>query len=114
LSTHLDEALLSELRDVMEDDFQDLLTVFLRESAEQYRDLSRAFAGGTYDDIRALAHSLKGSCSNLGAGACAMLAGTLETVAIAQRWVEVPELLIALEQELEATHREMNGWHRGT
>lgn len=109
MSSHLDETLLTELREIMEEGFDELLAVFLRESADQYRQLCSAWESGERGSLRRLAHALKGCCSNLGARNCADLAAALEKAAIGEQWQDVPVLMRDLDRELSATHQEIGG-----
>ena len=110
MSRHLDQVLLEELRDLMEEGFSELLQVFLKESAEQYEALQRAWDRGEHEQVRRLAHSLKGCCSNLGARECAGLASGLEQAAVHADWGVIPGLLQQLDAELAATRTELGGW----
>ena len=63
----IDTAIVEELRELMEDDFEVLLTTFISDSETKFTGLAAAVASGVGEDIRRAAHSLKGSSSNLGA-----------------------------------------------
>lgn len=104
MGSHLDDVLLAELREVMEDGFDELLSVFLRESAENNRQMLEQWASGDRSGLRRLAHALKGSCSNMGAMHCAELASALENAAHHGNWDNVPELLGQFDMELAQTH----------
>jgi HPt (histidine-containing phosphotransfer) domain-containing protein len=90
---HLDDSVLSTLRDVMEDEYPTLLEVFLKDSDERIHALhqwvSPHDAGADppqldHLDLKALgmtAHSFKGSSSNMGAVQLADLCRQLEELA---------------------------------
>ena len=63
----LDKDALDELKLVMEDDFQMLVTTFLSDGKDRLIEIERTVASGVADDVRRSAHSLKGSSSNIGA-----------------------------------------------
>lgn len=93
---HLDDSVLSTLRDVMEDEYPTLLEVFLKDSDERIHALHQWVSprdavadppsSGQSDplDLKALgmtAHSFKGSSSNMGAVQLADLCRQLEELA---------------------------------
>jgi histidine phosphotransfer protein HptB len=110
VTSPVDECVLRELRDIMQDDFSELVTVFLQDSAEQYRALVRAWGGGQRDGVYHIAHSMKGCCSNVGATECASLAAELESAVRQGAWTSILPLLTTLEQSLERTHCELRDW----
>lgn len=63
---YLDEALLEELRGILDTEFPTLVQTFIQDSAVRVADLRDAFARGHQDDVRKAAHSLKGASANLG------------------------------------------------
>lgn len=66
----VDPVVLETLREVMEDNFTLLLETFLTDSAARISALQAQCndrSSGSADGVRQLAHSLKGSCANLGA-----------------------------------------------
>lgn len=78
MEKHLDHDVLSALRDVMEEQYAELLETFLEDSEERLRVLRKA------EDVSQLinaAHSFKGSSSNMGAVRLARLCGKLEQLA---------------------------------
>jgi len=109
VSDHIDEEILQGLRDIMEDGFTELLEVFLRESSTQHLQLQKMWLVGEHQSIGRLAHSLKGSCANIGASTCAGIAAEVERHAQHQMWGELPSLLSALERELHLAHGELAG-----
>lgn len=63
----LDEETLVELRELMLDDFGQLLDVFFRDSLDRMANIDRALAANDTERVRQTAHSLKGSSANIGA-----------------------------------------------
>lgn len=69
----VDPVVIETLREVMEDNFTLLLNTFLTDSAARISALQAqcndrsAHSADRADSVRQLAHSLKGSCANLGA-----------------------------------------------
>ena len=61
---HMDPKVVSALRDVMEGGFEDLLDTFLSDSEERLDQLRSTHEA---HDLSLVAHSFKGSSSNMGA-----------------------------------------------
>ncbi len=67
LASHFDEEALEMLKEVMEEEFPELIAVFIRDSEERLPRLKDAIAAGNAGEIRELAHSFKGASSNISA-----------------------------------------------
>lgn len=63
----LDEGTIAELRDVMEDEFVDLIDSFLSDLPVQVDALQIAVTGQSADEVYRIAHRLKSSCGTIGA-----------------------------------------------
>ena len=63
---HIDEDMLTELRDVMEEDFPLLIETFLRDSVQRLATIQDAFQNAQTQEFSRACHTLKGSCINLG------------------------------------------------
>jgi HPt (histidine-containing phosphotransfer) domain-containing protein len=90
----LDEAMLVELKDIMEDDFGLLLETFLADATVRMGVIDVAAAEQQSDVLREAAHSFKGSCANIGAMRLSNLASNLEQKAKNNELQSV-ELLVA-------------------
>lgn len=66
-SARLDMDLVSELRDIMAEGFTGLLDSYEQDTARKLDLMRMALERGERDSLRQLAHSLKGSSSNVGA-----------------------------------------------
>lgn len=87
----LDMELVGELKEIMAEGFVTLVESYQRDSAERLAAMQGALEAEDRAQLRQLAHSLKGSSSNLGA-------------------VKVAELCIALESHMaEAPAAELQG-----
>lgn len=64
---HLNMAALAELKEVMEEDFDLLIETYLHDSLKRVIDIADAFQKADSSRLSKAAHSLKGSCSNVGA-----------------------------------------------
>lgn len=67
MEEHLDLKALTELKEVMEEDFEVLLSTYLSDSAVRIRALRVALESNSPEEYAKTAHSLKGSCINIGA-----------------------------------------------
>lgn len=96
---HLDTEAISELRDIMEDDFEMLIQTFLKDSAVRVDALSDTISSGDAENIRKTAHSFKGSSSNIGALQLAELCRVVEQKAHGGDLNNMDELLTAIKAE---------------
>jgi HPt (histidine-containing phosphotransfer) domain-containing protein len=74
----LDDEIIAELREVMEDEFTDLIRSFLNELPVQMENLQTAIVEGAAPDLYRIAHKFKSSCGSLGAVQLAELIRRLE------------------------------------
>jgi HPt (histidine-containing phosphotransfer) domain-containing protein len=93
---HLDPDVLSALREVMEDAYPQLLDTFLADSEERLQSLRKAQQAAQLVEV---AHSFKGSSSNLGAVTLAELCGELEKHAETLSSLEILERVAAIDAE---------------
>ena len=114
MSDHLDTRLLEELRELMQDRFGELLEVFLTESSAQYQQLCQEWRAGAHDEVRLRAHSLKGSCANVGATGGAMISADLERLLRHASWEGVPALIEQLGGELELMREALERYRAGS
>lgn len=74
----IDAAVIAELRDIMQEDFVDLLQDFIDDVPIQIDLLHSAIAAGNADHLYRVAHKFKSSCGSLGAPRLAELSRQLE------------------------------------
>ncbi len=91
---------IEELRDIMEEDFTSLLESFLAESARQYQAAAQAWQTADFDALRRSAHSLKGSCGNVGAAQLQEVCEELEGLARYRQPERIPDLLSEVSVQL--------------
>ena len=90
----LEEEIIVELREVMEDEFADLLQNFLNDLPLQIDSLQAVVAQGDADQLYQIAHKLKSSCGSIGALRLAELvrrleqAGRSKMLADAEGWLQ--------------------------
>ena len=99
---HMDPAVVNALRDVMEGGFADLLDTFLSDSQERLDQLKSAHLAS---DLTLVAHSFKGSSSNMGAIRLAQLCGILEDRAKKSPLVGIDELVSKVTAEYKMVRR---------
>ncbi|MEM7001164.1 MAG: Hpt domain-containing protein [Pseudomonadota bacterium] len=104
MSELLDETMLNELREIMEDDFGALVETFLSESARQYAEVQSAWANQDMDLLRRAAHTLKGSCGNIGAMQLHESMSHIEHQARDGETTDLNSLIANVEGQLDAVH----------
>ena len=93
---HMDPKVVDALRDVMEGGFADLLDTFLSDSEERIGQLHNTREAG---DLTLVAHSFKGSSSNMGAIRLADLCHELELKAQGQNLSGAEALVAEIDRE---------------
>jgi signal transduction histidine kinase/CheY-like chemotaxis protein/HPt (histidine-containing phosphotransfer) domain-containing protein len=78
-----------------------VVDAFLEDTLRRLEDIESALAGKKAEKISLIAHTLKGSSSNLGARAFVQICADLEHAAAANDWGSCNKLLAALRQELD-------------
>ena len=96
---HLDTDALETLKEIMEDDFSLLIETFVSDSQNRLKELQSLLAAGEPDAVRRCAHSMKGSCGNVGALALADLLMQLETLGQSGSLDGASDILSAAEAE---------------
>ena len=74
----LDETMIVELRELMEEDFEDLLDTYLRDMPIQLAKLEAAVAADDAEKLWRAAHPLKSSSGSIGAALLSALAERME------------------------------------
>ncbi len=100
MAEHVDGDILDSLREIMEDDFGLLIQTFINDSKERLQQLRQASEVTCADSIRRVAHSLKGSASNVGAQALADLCFQVEQAGIEGNINGLDSQIDAIEAEL--------------
>ncbi|KJZ50104.1 MULTISPECIES: Hpt domain-containing protein [Pseudomonas] len=94
--THVDRDVLSALQEVMEEGYPDLLDIFLADSEERLKVLRTADSTALLVEV---AHSFKGSSSNMGAVRLTELCHQLEQQARSLPSAAVQELVGEIDRE---------------
>jgi two-component system, sensor histidine kinase and response regulator len=113
----LDRNTLDDLRALQEEGEPDLLAelieLFLRDTSPRLAAIDQALAEGDPGKVAQVAHSLKGSCGNLGAKQMSELCARLEAIAQPGDLAQARELFLHLQREYarvqEALSQELSG-----
>ena len=105
----VDTETLNMLKEVMEDDFNALISTYLDDAGTRIPQLQTLLEEANAEELRHCAHSLKGSSSNLGAMPLSELCFEVETRAKEQQLGEVEPFLRQIEQEYEQVKTILSG-----
>ncbi|AYN94946.1 MULTISPECIES: Hpt domain-containing protein [unclassified Pseudomonas] len=97
---HLDTDTLLALQEIMEDEYGNLLDTYISDSEERIRALKEAYAEQELVQLRHVAHSFKGSSSNMGAVVLTNLCRDLEEAARRNAPLAV------IDEKIESVQRE--------
>lgn len=95
----IDLTTLNELKEIMADDFSELITIFISDSQIQLDDLTTAITASNAQDIRRIAHTLKGSSANLGIEHLSAMCKELEHNAAQSKLNDADDLLKLITNE---------------
>ncbi len=101
-SPRLDVETLSDLKDIMEEDFPVLLETYLADAVVRLDSIDAAACEKNSDNLRESAHSFKGSSSNIGASRLALLSSNVELLAKDAQLEQAIPLIAQLHDEYEA------------
>ncbi len=110
----LDMQVLDELRTVLGDDFGELIDDFLCDTKSRIEEMEAAVAKEDAKTIRWVAHSLKGSSSNIGATALSDESHCLEKMARSGNLIGIDGALHSLTKEFERVKELLNKVTRKT
>ena len=99
----LDQAQIAELREVLEHEFNDMLSTYLINAQSKRVAVVLAAAAQDGIQLREATHSMKGSARNIGAHAVAESARTIELLADQADWPGVTIALAILDDCLQRT-----------
>ncbi|WDM60855.1 Hpt domain-containing protein [Pseudomonas sp. NEEL19] len=99
---HIDHRVLNDLREVMEDGYLKLVETFLEDSERRVGQLQAAKSA---PELRAAAHSFKGSSSNMGAMVLASLCQQLEERAQRPPLYGIEDLISRIDLEYKEVER---------
>jgi HPt (histidine-containing phosphotransfer) domain-containing protein len=103
----LDMALIEELREVLESEFNQIVDAFITQAEEQKPVLQSSYERGDLLELSKTVHLIKGSAANLGAQALATAAAQLELAAREQNQSDTDRLLQGLWPVMEETIQQL-------
>ena len=110
ISKHINEEIIEELREIMEEDFVELVSTYVSDSRERIKHLDVAFNTVSHENLRNTAHTLKGSSANLGAMALSSFCAELEDLAKEERTAEAENIIERIEQEFSSVSSILNSF----
>ena len=109
-SEHIDATLLSDLKEVMETEFNRLVTTYFDDVNLRLEALQQALVKHDLDELRKVAHSFKGSSSNMGAPRLADLLQRMEDMAKQGSLNNENVLLQQIRDEYQFVNTELKKW----
>ena len=112
MNTKIDEIINNEqfddMRDLLEEDFVDLIQVYFTDSQQRITDLRSAQQKDDNANGYEIAHALKGASANLGATQLMHLSGQLQEACRERLIVDNAELIEAVAAALQRVEQEIN------
>lgn len=110
MDEHLDHEALAELREVMEEDFETLLRTYLNDSRMRISALADAAEAGNPELFARTAHSLKGSCINIGAMRLGQLCAEAERTGRGGALDGAQKDVQAIQSEFQVVFEQLNSY----
>ena len=104
----LDTRTISELKGLMGDEFNQIVMTFITGVPESFEKLRASIKNQEYIKTRSEAHSLKGSCGNIGARLLSSLCKELEELSNSESLSGATELLARMEWEYASVKKSLN------
>ena len=99
--TRLDSSALLELKEMLEDEFEDLISTYIRDADFKMSQLAEKIEEVDFPEIRHLAHSLKGASINIGIVRFGKLCHQLESAAQSQNASNFEEYFALMKSEYD-------------
>jgi len=96
---HLDIGALQDLKEIMEGEFETLVNTFISDSRNKVQELGEILQSQDTDALRKVAHSLKGSSSNVCAFRLSEFARQLEMMGKEEKLNGAEQILAELTEE---------------
>ncbi|GLS27697.1 Hpt domain-containing protein [Marinibactrum halimedae] len=106
--TSLDESVIDTLREIMGQEFNDLIQAYRIDCQTRISALKQELSEDNCDGVRRAAHSLKGSSGNVGASHMQELCLALETSAKNEDLSSAPEMIANIESEYQNIESDLN------
>ncbi|MBB3101835.1 Hpt domain-containing protein [Azomonas macrocytogenes] len=106
---HLDDSTLNNLKLIMGDRLAALVDTYVADSENRLKLLEEAYTDQQLGELRRLAHSLKGSSSNMGASSLANLCHTLEQLARDAEVSDIAQIVERIQREFMVVRELLKG-----
>jgi len=106
----VNEAMIQQLREIMEEEFEDLINTYIECSISHVKNVAEAIDQDDAQALRSCAHSFKGSSSNIGLDKLVFLCKRLELMG---RSGEVPDDANEAYQLLVSEHQNVTNKLKG-
>jgi HPt (histidine-containing phosphotransfer) domain-containing protein len=107
-NTRLDSSALLELKEMLEDEFDDLISTYIRDADLKMTQLAQKIEAADFPEIRHLAHSLKGASINIGIIKFGELCHQLENAAHSQNPSNFDECYALMKSEYDWVSSELS------
>ncbi len=97
----IDENVILELKDILEDEYEELVSTYIRDTKAKIAKLAQAVADADAANVRELAHSIKGASINLGVMQLGEMCNDLEAEAMKSQLSEFEGKLPPILEEAE-------------
>jgi len=97
----IDTAELNNLKEVMEDEFEMLITMYLDDTNSMIQKMAEAIESADIEAIKSISHTLKGSSSNMFVLGISQISKIIEDNAKVNDLDSVAELIPQLQQEYQ-------------
>lgn len=96
---------INELKEIMGDDFSELITIFVSDGKTQIENLKISINSSNLEETRRFAHTLKGSSANLGINALSESCRALESSTAEGSLEDAGELLEQIINQYEVAKK---------
>ncbi|MBU2863163.1 Hpt domain-containing protein [Reinekea forsetii] len=101
-----DEKVLNDLKDLLEEDFSQLINAYVRDLKLKVPKMIESFETGDIAEVQSLSHSLKGASKNIGVRKFAESCSAIEQLAKQSEVDELKNLIpLAQQQALELSDK---------
>lgn len=107
MSQHINQAQFDELKDLLEDDFVDLIQNYMNDSEKRIEEMQEAFNNNDNRLGFESAHSLKGASSNLGATNLTEMCYQLQEICRGGQIHKHQQLIDEIKAECQAVNAEI-------
>jgi len=107
MSESLNLTMIEELKELMEEDFPELVYTYIHDAENRLSHIETALVTNDHNELREQAHGLKGSSSNLGAEKLSAISFELETAGRTQQLELSEQFLQQLKVEFNEVKRNL-------